>query len=146
MIWSSKLMVSSLSSWSSSKCNTHRMILLWAGCKQPLCTLVVPGRNSRTQYNTRNFFRIPCGTMKKNLNFPSYANMKWYIWQWENTLIHALLHNRKLRIKHWLNHWSYDSIKSFHFVNLTLVRQSFLIISLQGNAEKNSRDITFNDV
>jgi hypothetical protein len=144
MIWSSKLMVSSFSRWSSSKCNTDRMILLWTGVK--LGTLFVPGRNSSTQYNTRNFFRIPCGTMKKNLNFPSYANMKWFVWQWENTLIHALFHNRKLRIEHWLNRWFYDSINIFHFVNLTLLRQRFLIISLQGNTENNSCDITFNDV
>jgi hypothetical protein len=146
MIWFSKLMVSSLSSWSSSKCNTDRMILLWAGCKQPLCTLVVPGRNSSTQYNTRNFFRIPCGTMKKNFNFPSYANMKWFVWQWENTLTHALFDNGKLRIKHWLNYWFYDSVKNSHFVNLALVHQRFVIISLQGNAGKISCDLTFNDV
>jgi hypothetical protein len=33
-----------------------------------------------------NFFWIPCGTIKKFLNFP-YANLKWFVLEWENTKI-----------------------------------------------------------
>jgi hypothetical protein len=35
---------------------------------------------------TRNSFRIRYGTIKKHLNF-RYANKKWLVWQWENTVI-----------------------------------------------------------
>ncbi len=56
------------------------------------------GMPSEISYcRTTNFFRIPCGTIKKNLNFP-YANTKWLVWQQqENTIFH----NEKIRIKHW---------------------------------------------
>jgi hypothetical protein len=55
------------------------------------------GMPSEISYcRTTNVFRIPCGTIKKNLNFP-YANMKWLVWQQENTVFH----NEKIRIKHW---------------------------------------------
>jgi hypothetical protein len=40
--------------------------------------------NNHSIATTTNFFRILCGTIKKNLNF-SYANMKWFVWQLENT-------------------------------------------------------------
>jgi hypothetical protein len=55
------------------------------------------GMYSEISYcRTPNLFRIPCGTIKKNLNFP-YANMKWLVWQQENTVFN----NEKIRIKHW---------------------------------------------
>jgi hypothetical protein len=46
---------------------------------------------------TRYFFRIPYGTIPKNLNFP-HANKKLCRWQCENTMI-PLFHNVEIRIK-----------------------------------------------
>lgn len=81
------------------------------------------------QRKTRNSFRIRYGTIKKHWNFP-YANMKWLVWQWENTMSPRFQNvtNRK--------HWDIGStipLESFPYVffKSTLIRQKFQLFSLQ---------------
>jgi len=79
---------------------------------------------------TRNIFRVPHGTIKKNLNFPC-ANMKWFvIWQWESTMI-PLFHNGMISIKHWnTGPLIFRGELSLYFVNSTLICQRFPLFSL----------------
>ncbi len=59
--------------------------------------------NKVNSNNTQQaIFRLSYGTIKKNLNFP-YANMKWFVWQWENTKIPliSLWKNQNETLKYW---------------------------------------------
>jgi hypothetical protein len=73
--------------------------------------------------------------IKKNLNFP-YANMKWFVCQWENAMI-LLFHSRKTRIKLW-NIGPTIPLQNFRYFLLIqlLIRQRFPLFSLQGMPEK----------
>jgi hypothetical protein len=46
------------------------------------------------------FFRNSLWDDQEELEFPLYANMKWFVWKWENTII-PLFHKGKIRIKDW---------------------------------------------
>jgi hypothetical protein len=48
----------------------------------------------------KNFFRNSLWDDQEELEFPLYANMKWFVWKWENTII-PLFHDGKIRIKDW---------------------------------------------
>ncbi len=80
----------------------------------------------------KKHFRIPCRNHREELEFP-HANMKWFVWQWENTMV-PLLDNAKTRIKHW--NIAPTIFPSLCFVNSTLLRRRFLFFSLQGTPKK----------
>lgn len=75
----------------------------------------------------KKVFRIPCRDHREELEFP-HANMKWFVRQWENTTV-PLLDNAKTRIKHW--NIGPMIFPSLCFVNSALIRQKFLLFSLQ---------------
>ncbi len=81
---------------------------------------------------------IPDRTIKKNLNFP-FANLKWFIGQWEDTKIPLFLfHNGKIKNKTF-KYWSHNSLAELTlcFVNLTLIWfRGFHSFPLIGNATK----------
>jgi hypothetical protein len=80
----------------------------------------------------KKLIRIPCRDHREELEFP-HANMKWFVWQWENTMV-PLLDNAKTRIKHC--NIAPTIFLSLCFVNSTLIRQRFPLFSLQGTPKK----------
>jgi hypothetical protein len=92
-------------------------------CHTPFCfhisLMIITLATSQT-----NFFLefIPYRTIKKNLNFP-FANLKWFIGQWEDTKIPLLLFHSGIIKNKTFKYWSHNYLGelSLCFINLTLI-------------------------